>query len=130
MPFRAVFAIGRISVWMGLSSQATIPDGVTSEQDFFRNYLNTIRTRVTDPTALAEIQQDPSGDDFKFYLGDEADQQKYIVARYKRFMGMENNSPENTSTNQYLTPASSTLPDIEDLNIDNTINDNEALLRV
>ena len=41
-------------------------------------------------------------------------------------MGMENNSPENTSTNQYLTPASSTLPDIEDLNIDNTINDNEA----
>ncbi len=110
----------------GLSSQPTIPDGVTSEQQFFQSYLAAIRTKVTDPNALAEIQQDPSGDDFKFYLGDEADQQKYIVARYKRFMGMENNSPENTSTNQYLTPASSTLPDIEDLNIDNTINDNEA----
>ncbi|SOD92589.1 T9SS outer membrane translocon Sov/SprA [Spirosoma fluviale] len=110
----------------GLSSQPTIPDGVTSEQQFFQNYLRTIQTRVTDPAVLADIQQDPSGDDFKFYLGEEADRQKYIVARYKWFMGMENNSPENTSTNQFLTPASSTLPDIEDLNIDNTVNDNEA----
>jgi cell surface protein SprA len=110
----------------GLSSQSVIPDGVTSEQSFFQNYLTAIRTRVTNPDALSAIQQDPSGDDFKFYLGEEADQQKYIVARYKQFMGMENNSPENVSTNQFLTPASSTLPDIEDLNIDNTINDNEA----
>ncbi|MFD2935746.1 T9SS outer membrane translocon Sov/SprA [Spirosoma flavum] len=110
----------------GLSSQPTIPVGVTSEQQFFQPYLRAIQTRVTDPNALADIQQDPSGDDFIFYLGDKADQQKYIVARYKRFMGMENNSPENTNANQYLTPASSTLPDIEDLNIDNTINDNEA----
>ena len=97
-----------------------------AEKTRFQAYLKAIQTRVTDPTALADIQQDPSGDDFKFYLGEEADQQKYLVARYKRFMGMENNSPENTDPNQYLTPASSTLPDIEDLNIDNTINDNEA----
>ncbi|QDK82742.1 cell surface protein SprA [Spirosoma sp. KCTC 42546] len=110
----------------GLSSQANIPAGVTAEKDFFRNYLTAVRTRVSDPNALADIEQDPSGDDFKFYLGDDADQQKYIIARYKKFMGMENNSPENTSANQYLTPASTTLPDIEDLNIDNTINDNEA----
>ena len=110
----------------GLTSQPNAPDGVPTEQQFFQNYLNTIRTRVTNPDALSAIQQDPSGDDFKFYLGDEADQQKYIVARYKQYMGMENNSPENTSTNQFLTPASTTLPDIEDLNIDNTINDNEA----
>ncbi|QJW88397.1 cell surface protein SprA [Spirosoma taeanense] len=97
-----------------------------TEQQFFQSYLNTVRTRVTDPAALAAIEQDPSNDDFKFYLGEEADQQKYVVARYKQYMGMENNSPENTSTNQFLTPASTTLPDIEDLNIDNTINDNEA----
>lgn len=110
----------------GLSSQPTIPPGVTSEQDFFQNYLRAVQARVTNPEALSAIQQDPSGDDFKFYLGEEADRQKYLVARYKQFMGMENNSPENTTTNQFLTPASSTLPDIEDLNIDNTINDNEA----
>jgi cell surface protein SprA len=97
-----------------------------AERTRFQSYLNTVQTRVTDPNVLADIQQDPSGDDFRFYLGQEADEQKYIVARYKRYMGMENNSPENTSTNAFLTPASSTLPDIEDLNIDNTINDNEA----
>ena len=98
-----------------------------AEQQRFRSYLNTVQQRVTgNPDFVNEVQQDPSGDDFRFYLGEEADRQKYLVARYKRYMGMENNSPENTSTNQFLTPASTTLPDIEDLNIDNTINDNEA----
>ena len=103
-------------------------DGLKNEAETtrFQTYLNTVKSRVTDPAVLADIQNDPSGDDFKFYLGEEADQQKYLVARYKKYMGMENNSPENTDPNQYLTPASSTLPDIEDLNIDNTINDNEA----
>ncbi|MFD2571633.1 cell surface protein SprA [Spirosoma soli] len=110
----------------GLSSQPNAPAGVTREQQFFSNYISTLRTKGTDPAVLAQIESDPSNDDFKFYLGEEADQQRYIVARYKRYMGMENNSPENTSTSQFLTPASSTLPDIEDLNIDNTINDNEA----
>ena len=109
----------------GLSSQPNIPDGVVAEQDFFKSYLNSIQSKVS-AAAFTAIQNDPSGDDFQFYLGDQADQQKYVVARYKKFMGMENNSPENTSTNQYLTPASTTLPDIEDLNIDNTINSNEA----
>ncbi|RIV22632.1 cell surface protein SprA [Fibrisoma montanum] len=96
------------------------------EQTFFRDYLNTLRTRGVTGEALNEIENDPSNDDFRFYLGEQADQQKYVVARYKRFMGMENNSPEVTDPNNLLTPASSTLPDIEDLNIDNTINDNEA----
>jgi cell surface protein SprA len=97
-----------------------------AERVRFQPYLNQIQARVTNTEVLNQIQQDPSNDDFKFYLGEEADQQKFIVARYKRYMGMENNSPENTSTNAFLTPASTTLPDIEDLNIDNTINDNEA----
>ncbi len=97
-----------------------------AETNRFQTYLNAIQSRVTDPAVRADIQNDPSGDDFKFYLGEEADQQKYLVARYKKYMGMENNSPETSDISQYLTPASSTLPDIEDLNIDNTINDNEA----
>ncbi|AQG82210.1 cell surface protein SprA [Spirosoma montaniterrae] len=108
----------------GLSSRTGAPTAI-AEQQYFQSYLNAIRPRLSGE-ALAQIERDPSNDDFRFYLGDEADQQRYIVARYKKYMGMENNSPENTSTNQFLTPASSTLPDIEDLNIDNTINDNEA----
>lgn len=99
----------------------------TDERSFFQNYLAAVRSRVTDQNALNRIVQDPSADDFQYYLGNEADSVKYIVARYKQFMGMENNSPESTNTtNQYITPASTNLPDIEDLNIDNTINDNEA----
>ena len=99
----------------------------TEETTQFSSYLNAVRSRVTNPDALNTILSDPSGDDFQFYLGERADSAKYIIARYKRFMGMENNSPESTNTtNQYTTPASTNLPDGEDLNIDNTINDNEA----
>ncbi|GAA4402815.1 cell surface protein SprA [Nibrella viscosa] len=102
-------------------------DGLSSadEQRYFSNYLNAIRPRVSGE-AFQEIAKDPANDDFQFYLGPAADSAKYIVARYKRFMGMEGNSPENDSRDQFLTPASTNLPDIEDLNLDNTINDNEA----
>ncbi|WP_461141591.1 T9SS outer membrane translocon Sov/SprA [Spirosoma pomorum] len=96
------------------------------ERTRFQPYISNLRTRGIDATTLEQIEQDPSNDDFRFYLGSQADSVKYIVARYKQYMGTENNSPENTTTNQFLTPASTTLPDIEDLNADNTINDNEA----
>ncbi len=110
----------------GLTSSPGAGADVATEQTFFKGYLDQVLARVTDPAVRAQLQNDPSNDDFKFYLGEEADQQRFIVARYKQYMGTENNSPENTSTNQFLTPASTTLPDIEDLNSDNTINDNEA----
>lgn len=98
----------------------------TEERTKFAPFLNTIRSVVTDPEALRQIQTDPSNDDFKFYLGPQADSVKYLVARYKQFMGMDGNSKELNNRDQYLTPSSTNLPDIEDLNIDNTINDNDA----
>lgn len=95
----------------------------------FAPFLNAVRARVTDPAIQQQIIADPSNDDFKFYLGPQADSARFIVARYKQFMGMENNSPESPNTGssaEFATPASSILPDIEDLNIDNTINETEA----
>lgn len=100
--------------------------GNAAERAYFRDFIAAVRQRVTDPAALSAILNDPSNDDFQFYLGEEANQAKYIVSRYKKYMGMENNSPENSATDQLLTPANNNLPDIEDLNTDNTINDNEA----
>ena len=39
---------------------------------------------------------------------------------------MENNSPESAGNASEITPASTSIPDGEDMNVDNTINDNEA----
>ncbi|CCG99583.1 hypothetical protein FAES_1573 [Fibrella aestuarina BUZ 2] len=104
-------------------------DGLSNaeEQAKFKPFLDAVRANVTNQEAQRRILADPSGDDFQFYLGQQADSLKYIVARYKQYMGMENNSPESANDlNNLTTPASSILPDIEDLNTDNTINENEA----
>ncbi len=99
----------------------------TDEQAKFKPYLDAVRARVTDQAALQKIVSDPSNDDFRYYLGPQADSARYVVARYKSFMGTEGNSPETAADlNNYTSPASSILPDIEDLNVDNTINEQEA----
>lgn len=102
-------------------------DGLTNreEADYFRSYLNQVTPGLS-PEARQRLLADPSGDDFQFYFGSKADSVRYIVSRYKAFMGMENNSPEALDRNELVTPASTVLPDIEDLNVDNTINESEA----
>ncbi len=102
-------------------------DGLSNrdENTYFSSYINQVAPRLNE-RARERLLSDPANDDFMFYYGQRADSVKYIVSRYKQYMGMENNSPELEDRNQVITPASTTLPDIEDLNTDNTINDNEA----
>lgn len=68
---------------------------------------------------------DISADDFRYILDGFYDQRDAtIVERYKSWNGMENNSPIASGGGQFI-PASTTLPDNEDLNQDNTISDVE-----
>ncbi|WP_373283637.1 T9SS outer membrane translocon Sov/SprA [Planktosalinus lacus] len=58
---------------------------------------------------------DPAGDNYTYFLQAEGD----IVTRYKNYNGTQGNSPvEVTDTNR----GSTTLPDVEDYNRDNTMN--------
>ena len=58
---------------------------------------------------------DPSGDNYEYYLQREGG----ILNRYKNYNGSQGNSPTNvTSQNR----GSTTLPDVEDVNNDNTMN--------
>ena len=85
------------------------------ETNLFQAYLSGL----TNPAALAFVQNDPSADDFKYYLGDDQNG-KTIIERYKHYNGLENNSPTNTGGS--FTPSNSSLPDDEDVNQDNTLN--------
>lgn len=101
-------------------------DGLNSEAEveFFRNrFINRLNVNNS---ALQEIIADPSADNFRYYLDEAFDQNDAkILERYKKFNGMEGNTPL-TSNNLGFTPAGSNLPNNEDLNADNTINELEA----
>lgn len=102
-------------------------DGLSSidEQTFFDGYLNGVRT-ILNADAYNEISTDPAGDDYHYFRGTDYDQQQLgILDRYKKYNGPEGNSvPASLSPESYTTSAS-TLPDVEDVNNDNTLNEYE-----
>lgn len=58
---------------------------------------------------------DPAADNYQFYLNASGD----VIERYKNYNGLQGNSPVNvTNANR----GSTTLPDVEDVNRDNTMN--------
>lgn len=95
------------------------------EAEFFRDrFIN--RLNVTQ-NALNEIIRDPSADNFQYYLDENFDQNNVkILERYKKFNGMEGNTPITANQNLAFTPSGSNLPNNEDLNNDNTINELES----
>lgn len=95
------------------------------EEDFFRTRF--IDRLNVSPPALQAIKNDPSADNFQYYLGPELDNNNIkILERYKKFNGMDGNTPISNNSNLSFVPAGSNLPDNEDLNNDNTVNELEA----
>lgn len=71
------------------------------------------------------VEQDPAADDFRHFLNPVYDEEPAagILQRYKDWSGLENNSP--VSNNSLVPQSSTTIPDNEDLNQDNTLSDLE-----
>jgi len=109
-------------------------DGLRDEEEaiFFDSaYIQPLRNRVTNPTALTRLTGDPSHDNYNFYRDDDYDQQQLdILQRYKMFNGHEGNSPTSeqsaTLNAQGYPTSASTLPDGEDINRDNTLDNIES----
>ncbi|WP_449421129.1 T9SS outer membrane translocon Sov/SprA [Psychroflexus sediminis] len=59
--------------------------------------------------------EDPSNDDYQYYLNREGD----ILNRYRQFNGAEGNNPVIVTENRR---GNSVFPDVEDVNLDNTMN--------
>ena len=113
-------------------------NGLSSEEEqtypAYQDYLNQLRQRLSAQT-IAEMESDPlqlspffnpSGDKFHYFRGSDYDaQQVDILTRYKRYNGTEGNSRDVDETNERYSTASKTVPDVEDINQDNTLNENE-----
>jgi cell surface protein SprA len=103
-----------------------------SEQSAYANYVNWVQNNTTmSPASKAKMIQDPSNDDYNYYLDDNFDNaQLNILDRYKRYNGMEGNSPTTNMSDTanaagYPTQATN-MPDLEDINQDNNLSESEA----
>lgn len=103
-------------------------DGLRNEdeQSFFANYLEEVMQIVT-PEVYQEILKDPSNDDFRYFRGRQYDFERAgIIQRYKRYNGNEGNSPTSEMSEESFPTTGSTLPDMEDINRDNTLSETES----
>ena len=103
-------------------------DGLSdaAEQSFFASYLGRLNSSF--PIAYQNFVGDPSGDDYHYFRGDDYDAASggagtSIRDRYKKFNGVEGNSP--VSSGAYPT-AATTLPTVEDINHDNNLSTTES----
>ena len=86
-------------------------------QDVGLNGLNDAEEKLK--FANFANEEDPAQDNYQFYLNTRGG----IVEKYKKYNGTENNSPVDVGdTNR----GNGTLPDVEDINRDNTMNTVEA----
>ena len=111
-------------------------DGLPNDDEFifpsYRDYLDRLRAKLS-PMTIAEMQgdkfspfNDPAGDNYHFYRGYDYDEERLgVLARYKRYNGVEGNSLSPEDASDPLYQSSKSTPDVEDINQDNTLNEYE-----
>lgn len=103
-------------------------DGLSStdEQLKFTPYLEELGG-VVGAEALARAQSDPASDNFHYFRSSAYDEQEVgILDRYKYFNNTEGNSPTAEQSPEDYPTSATTIPDVEDVNRDNTLSDNES----
>jgi cell surface protein SprA len=114
----------------GLPDVATV-SGQRDEQHQFAQFLVQLRQRLgAGNPAYLLAASDPANDNYHFYRGSDYDSVNNnigmpVLARYKRYNSPQGNSPITSPSASYST-AETTIPESEDLDRDNTLNQNEA----
>ena len=114
----------------GLPDTSSIP-GQLTEQKKFAAFLTALRQKLgaTNPVFQA-VNNDPSSDDYHYYRGTDYDAANNgnglgVLARYKKYNNPQGNSPI-TDPNAAYSTSETTLPESEDINRDNTLNEGES----
>lgn len=111
-------------------------DGLPNTDEFefssYKDYLDRLRLKLSPATIEAmQLDQfspfnDPAGDNYHFYRGYDYDEERLgVLARYKRYNGVEGNSLSPEDAPDPLYQSSRAVPDVEDINQDNTLNEYE-----
>lgn len=102
--------------------------GNAEEEIFFSDYLDSLRLLYgANSQAFQRALDDPSSDNFHYFRGSDYDDQKVsILDRYLMYNGLEGNSPTAEQSPESYPTTGSTLPDVEDINRDQTLSEKEA----
>ena len=111
-------------------------NGLSTQQELnwpaYQQYLTELQSRVSADVWNAwgnddfSPRRDPAGDNFHYYRGTDFDEQEVsILNRYKHYNGTEGNSPATEQQTESYGTASTLTPDVEDINLDNTLNEYE-----
>lgn len=111
-------------------------DGLKNDLEFefssYKDYLGELQNRLS-ATAYERMVQDkfspfndPAGDNYHFFRGYDYDEERLsVLERYKRYNGVEGNSLSPDDVSEPLYQSSRAVPDVEDINQDNTLNEYE-----
>jgi len=103
-------------------------DGANDDEErnvFFGDYLSKLSAHVNG-AALAAAQADPANDDYKYYRDASYDNNNVgVLGRYKFYNNPQGNSPVTDPNSSFATSAT-TIPESEDINKDNTLNESES----
>lgn len=115
---------------VGYDGLSSTREGVNEEYSFFYDsYIaKVLEKHGSTSDAYLNAVEDPSADDYHYFRGtdyDNDDVYSSILMRYKNI-----NGPEGNSCAQELTPepydiSSTSIPNTEDINFDNTLNESE-----
>ncbi|MDE6152877.1 MAG: cell surface protein SprA, partial [Muribaculaceae bacterium] len=153
VPFDGNYEFMDSTVWGRVSRQASLTysfdnnrtsrpvqdvglDGLRNDDEYtfstYRDYLSTLSSKLP-ATTVAAMQEDPfspfndpAGDNYHFFRGYDYDEKRLsILERYKRYNGVEGNSLSPEDAPDPLYQSSRSVPDVEDINQDNTLNEYE-----
>ena len=111
-------------------------DGLKNDQELsyptYQEYLTQLNQRLNPETVASMMQDqfspfnDPAGDNYHFFRGyDYDDERTSILDRYKHYNGVEGNSLNPEDAPEALYQSARSVPDVEDINQDNTLNEYE-----
>ena len=111
-------------------------NGLSTEDEYnfpaYENYLQELRTNLPNETIEEMLKDpfspfnDPAGDNYHYFRGSYYDRiEMPILGRYKRYNGTEGNSADAADSQENYNTAARLVPDVEDINQDNTLNESE-----
>lgn len=96
----------------------------------FQDYLNDLQ--AVNPALYSEVVNDPAGDNFRYFRDEFFDieappaGENSLLWRYKYFNNPQGNSSPDDNQTTAFTSTSTNVPDSEDINRDNTLNEEES----
>lgn len=104
-------------------------NGLTDEEErgweYYQPFLNEAQAKVS-PETYQNILNDPANDNYHYFRGSDWDQQEAsILQRYKYINNPQGNSPDSDSRPESYDTSYKTMPDVEDINQDYTLNEYE-----